>query len=295
MLNGFTTYLQQNEYSETTIEGYLSIISTFLNWCNRKDYDIEQITYTKWIEYQKILKDKPNKDRTVKHQIGIVRLFFDYLVEEDIIHLNPIKDINYKADKDYYHDHLSDEELYELYFCYPILDIKHPSCPSVAIRNKVVIGLVIFQAIDTNTLKKLTIDNIDLENGQIYIPSTIRSNSRTLSIKPTQLKALKNYLDNHRPILQNKINCHTRALFPLNTKRFNCITYEINKKLKTINLKVTNLKQIRSSVITLWVKKYNLRACQIMCGHRYISSTERYLKTDKDSLEESTKKYHPLG
>jgi hypothetical protein len=95
-------------------------------------------------------------------------------------------------------------------------------------------------------------------------------------------------------VLQNKINCFTEALFPLNTKRFSCITADITGKLKALNLKVTNLKQIRASVITLWVKKHDLRRTQIMAGHRFISSTESYQPTDMDSLEEQTMRYHPM-
>ncbi|MDF1573072.1 MAG: hypothetical protein P1P82_15795 [Bacteroidales bacterium] len=53
-------------------------------------------------------------------------------------------------------------------------------------------------------------------------------------------------------------------------------------------------KQIRSSVITHWLKHYNLRQVQYMAGHKYVSSTERYQQNNLDKLQGQLEKYHPL-
>ena len=45
------------------------------------------------------------------------------------------------------------------------------------------------------------------------------------------------------------------------------------------NPNLINAKQIRASVITKWLRMYNLREVQYLVGHRYISSTESYLET----------------
>lgn len=300
MLDDFITYLQKNEYAPSTIESYSNVVNHFLKWCSQNNYETEGITYDIWLRYQSLIKNRitkkgtPLKDKSVSHEIGIIRQFFDFLVFEDIIDLNPIKDQFYKSDSDFYHQLLTEEELHELYFCYPTIALKHPKCPSVAIRNKVIIGLVVYQAIDPNTLRKLTIDDIDLNKRKIYVPGTKRSNSRTLDLKDVQMNVLRQYLELDRAVLQRKINCFTEALFPLNTSRFSCITSDLTGKLKALNLKVTNLKQLRASVITLWTQKHDLRKTQVMAGHRFISSTENYLKTDLNSLEEATKMYHPM-
>ena len=56
--------------------------------------------------------------------------------------------------------------------------------------------------------------------------------------------------------------------------------------LRKINASVKNFDQIRASVITHWVKIYNLRKAQHMAGHRYVSSTEDYKQQVLDeSLE----------
>lgn len=300
MADSFEIYLRKNEYAESTIQGYLRVVDKFLKWCDQNGNDAEAITYVIWLDYQLIIKNRTTKygvllkDRSVEHEIGIIRLYFDYLVHEDCINLNPISDKFYKTDSDFHHQLLSEEELQELYLCFPTLDIKHPSCKSVAIRNKVIIGLVVFQALDTTTIKNLSVDNIDLNNNKISVSGTKRSNPRKLDLNSFQISVLRQYIEEDRTILQKKINCFTEALFPLNTHRFSCFTADITKKLKRLNLKVTNLRQIRASVLSLWVMEYDLRKVQIMAGHRFISSTENYLKNDLNSLQEATEMYHPM-
>ena len=67
------------------------------------------------------------------------------------------------------------------------------------------------------------------------------------------------------------------------------------EKLKKKHKEIENLKQIRASVITGWLKVYNLREVQYMAGHRYVSSTESYLINDLEDLKEDINKYHPMG
>ena len=64
---------------------------------------------------------------------------------------------------------------------------------------------------------------------------------------------------------------------------------------RVFNLSVLNAKQIRISVITEWLKMYNLREVQHLAGHRYISSTESYLQNDMEGLKEEVQQFHPLG
>ncbi len=69
--------------------------------------------------------------------------------------------------------------------------------------------------------------------------------------------------------------------------------YNVVKKIKSQNKKVLNAQQIHASVITHWVKQYNLRKAQYMAGHRYVSSTERYLINDMDGLQDALSHHLP--
>jgi len=54
------------------------------------------------------------------------------------------------------------------------------------------------------------------------------------------------------------------------------------------------LYQLRASVIYNWVKEYDLRNAQYLSGHRYISSTEKFIIKDIRGLTKEINKYFPL-
>ena len=70
---------------------------------------------------------------------------------------------------------------------------------------------------------------------------------------------------------------------------------KLMKELHKQNKQVESVKQIRASVITGWLKNYNLREVQYFAGHRYVSSTESYLINDLEDLKEDINRYHPIN
>jgi len=161
-------------------------------------------------------------------------------------------------------------------------------------RAKVIIGLIVYQGINTTDLGNLKIEHLQLSKGKIYVPSSRRSNARTLELKPWQIMELIEYQNEIRPTMQNKLQNHSEQLFNANA-RFSSIIHHIFKKLKKLNNNVENIKQIRASVITNWLGQYNLRKVQYLAGHRYISSTERYLQDDLENLHEIVNNFHPIS
>ena len=65
------------------------------------------------------------------------------------------------------------------------------------------------------------------------------------------------------------------------------------KSIQANHPKIKDIQQIRTSVITHWLKIYNLRKVQYMAGHRYVRSTESHQANN--NLKEDIGKYHPLG
>jgi len=52
------------------------------------------------------------------------------------------------------------------------------------------------------------------------------------------------------------------------------------------------LKQIRASVITIWLQHYDLSKVQVMAGHRHITTTKSYKKLDSDALRSAADVFH---
>ena len=291
----YKNYLEQQNYSKTTIESYTKSIETFLKWCKRNHTNAELIDYQSILKYIKYLQRKNRSKRTVKHQIGITKSYFKYLLSENYRVDNPIEDVNIKGVKRTINYNLLEaDELEDLYYSYQTENIKDAYHRLTAKRNKVIVGLIVYQGLRTTDLGNLKLEHLQLLKGKIYVPSTRKSNARELELKPWQIMEFIEYQNEVRTAIQKRINNYTEQLFPLNT-RFSTITYHINKRLKKYNHKVKDLKQIRASVITNWLGQYNLRKVQYLAGHRYISSTERYVQDDLENLHEIVNSFHPIS
>lgn len=62
-------------------------------------------------------------------------------------------------------------------------------------------------------------------------------------------------------------------------------------------MKKTNIAHIallRKSVIVNWLKQHNLRTTQHLSGHKYVSSTEKYVTTDIEKLKTTIILLHPM-
>jgi len=112
------------------------------------------------------------------------------------------------------------------------------------------------------------------------------------------------YLQNIRPHLLEYYTTEPRNLFlPIaknskktaNEKTLNNVFHALTNQLKTIDKQFTNIKQVRASVITNWLKTEGLRKTQYLAGHRYISSTEGYLPNNLDNLIDDINKLHPFS
>jgi len=204
-----------------------------------------------------------------------------------------LKNINIKGvKKEVIHNILEAEELEDLYYSYDVETNK----TAVRKRNKIIVGLLVYQGVNTRDLQQLEIENVQLYKGKITIPGTKKSNSREIELKPWQLMEFMEYLNEIRPKLLRQVNKETEQLFfPMGSslKLHNSIR-RIAKELKEINNSFINTKQIRTSVIISWLKQYNLRKTQYLAGHKYISSTEKYQQDDLESLHETINTYHPL-
>ena len=295
-LKVYRSYLEKENYSKTTIKSYENGAEIFVKWCKQNHTNPESIDYKTILKFIKYLQRKQTTKKTVKHKIGAIKIYFKYLVSEHYRIDNPIENINIKGVKRTINYNLLEaDELEDLYYSFEsdnIADKYHKLC---AKRNKVIVGLLVYQGLNTTELIRLELEDLQLYKGKIYIKSGARSNSRTLALKPWQVIELLEYVKEIREEIKVRRNMVSHRLFIPNNKRLGITIQHILKKLKKINHKVTNGNQIRASVITNWLKQYNLRQVQVLAGHRYISSTERYVQDDLESLHEIVNNFHLIN
>ena len=234
------------------------------------------------------------KPKTLKGYVSNLKSYFDYLVAENYRLENVIKNINIKGVKQtVIHNILTSDELEDLYYSYPTATGNQLARK----RNKIILGLLVYQGITTQDLQKLQLENVQLYKGRIDVLGTKKSNGRVLELKPWQLMELMEYINEIRPQIIEQANKETEQLFlPLGSSlNLQNIFSKLTKELKRINHAFINLQQIRTSVIVHWLKQHNLRKVQYFAGHRYISSTERYQQDDLESLHKTINTYHPFS
>ena len=295
-MRDYKDYLEKQKYSRSTIKSYITAKSRFIEWSQRNHTSPESIDYKTFLKYIQYLQQKKNTKKTVKHKIGSLKIYFNYLLSEYYRTDNPIENLTIKGVKRVInYNTLEADELEDLYYSYETENIKDPYHRLTAKRNKIIVGLLVYQGLNTTELIHLELEDLQLYKGKIYIKSGTRSNSRTLELKPWQVIEFLEYIKEIREEIITRKRIESNRVFIPNNARLGNTVQGIIKKLKKTNHKVKNIHQIRTSVITNWLKHYNLRQVQVLAGHRYISSTERYVQDDLESLHEIVNNSHPIS
>lgn len=301
---GFIDYLLAKGYSSSTVKRYLRDMKSFEVWAEQENTPIEIVSYSDILHYIQSKKGSVQQN-TISMLTNGLRHYFAYLVVLGIVKENPVSQVKIKGIKrKKLYTILSKKELEQLYHEYaPITDehYKNQNWYNASLlakkRNKIIIGLLIYQGLNATELARLTEKDVKLREGKIVIAGTRRSNDRELKLESVQILDLMEYILKTRAELLQLKGVKTDQLFISiggSTIIHNTL-FKLVKQLQEINPKVNSLKQIRTSVITYWLKIHNLRETQYMAGHRYVSSTESYRINDLEDLQEDITKYHPIG
>lgn len=289
----FKEYLEQQRYAESTIHRRVQLITSFEKWCKNKRIHIEAITYPALLRYVQEQKTV-QKANTVDRKLQAIRSYYDYLVDEFICLENPAKDLRIQLDKRKLPINiLTEDELEDLYYSYETETGQDQYIKATQIRNKIITGLFVYQGVSTTTLSKLDVEHLQLSKGKIYIPRTRRTNTRTLALKSWQILELQHYQNHIQPLLTTRTKNHYEKLFPVS--KFSTVTNVIIKQLKTYNQKVMNSHHIKASVISNWLKQYDIRKVQYMTGHKRILSTEFYRQDNLENLQKAIMRFHPMS
>jgi len=306
-MSSFKYYLEKKGLANITVESVYGDVMPFINWCEDENIETEQATYIEVLAYINYIKKRGIKQRTVQVYTGSLKHYFSWLIKREIREDNPIRSINIKGVKrQYLYDILKKQELETLYENFEIpseATNKHKNqnwfktSQLTSKRNKVILGLMIWQGLGTRELSQLEVKDLKLREGKIYIQGSRKSNERELKLEAHQVLDLMEYQLKTRAEMLAINKQETEQLFIgiSGGSRFSNVMQKLLKKLSQQNTSIKNIQQIRASVITHWLKNYNLREVQYKAGHRYVSSTEAYLVNDLEGLQEDIAKFHPIG
>lgn len=292
----FKEYRQKNGYSEKSIRVQDSHVSSFKSWCIRKNINPSDITYNQTLKFIDNEKERGIRRQSIIREINSIRIYFDYLLESETIKQNVIKRIRIRQNgKKVPPEILSTLQLEKIYqdFC-NLPDWNHGTKAAKILhqRNIAILGLLIYQGLDSGEIARLETGHVNLSEGKIYIPSGKKSNSRTLRLQALQILPLKTYLEETRPAILEKRELQSTYLFP--SKKSSDLVCKIVEAIKKIHPEIKDSRQLRSSVLMNWLKTNNIRQVQYMAGHKSIRSTESYRREDLTDLTKQLELFHPL-
>lgn len=304
-LKPFETYLHGEQFGSNYIRQNLNYAGTFLEWLNEQSFTPAQVTHADMMEFADKIRESGYSIRLVNQTMLAVRYYYAWLQQDGQATHNPAAGIILKGTvRNIPHDLLTKTELETLYQNYEAKDNRTH-------RNKVMIGLLVYQALTKDELERLRPEHLKLREGKINVPAVGRQMSRILPLQPHQILELHEYQLVVRPaILAERMNERagrkpghykdaqeiSRLFISINSvESLKNSLLHLNYALRKLEPKYKHLKQIRQSVITEWLKEKNIRTVQYMAGHRYVSSTERYKTTNLEDLKEALNKYHPLS
>jgi len=157
--------------------------------------------------------------------------------------------------------------------------------------DKIILGLIIYQALDRTEILKLRLDELNLAQGKLKIVGGIKKKAeRILNLKSHQIIPLHEYINNHRINLNEKLLSFTCEKYSRLRNQLKRILIQIQSK----NKEIINFNQLKQSRYAIWIQKYGIRKAQYLGGFKQPSSVQIYQDMYLEDLKNNIKKYHPL-
>ena len=282
----------ERSLSDNSIDAYVNDINkltSFLKSINKDDIDysdIDTIIVREFVEYLYNLGISSYSQARI---ISGIKSFFNYLLIEEKIKINPTELIESpKLDKKL-PDTLNIEDIEKI-----LSSIELDSFEGV--RNRAIIETLYSCGLRVSELINLSYQNLYLDIGFIKVIGKA-SKERLVPIGSAAIKYIKIYSDQHRKNI--KIKSGNEGFLFLNRRGSkisrNMIFIIIQKISKKINLeKKISPHTFRHSFATHMIEGgADLRAVQEMLGHESITTTEIYTHLNKEYLREVVNKFHP--
>lgn len=281
-------YLEKH-YTPATAAGYHREIRIFL--CN---YDhADAAAYNDLIAYVGVLRERYDNASTLNRILCSIKAYYDYLCHEGRRSDHPARTILLKDQRSrdvQLQDLFSSEELESL------LERKE-RYKALFYRNRVLMGLLIYQGLKPQEMALLSPEDISLEAGTIYIKPTATTNSRTLSLKPGQILLMYSYLHSVRSQLLKGRDSDALLIGHRGQSMSadDIVKHVIRSYRNMYPGREVTAQSIRGSVIAnLLAQGHDISVVQRFAGHKYPSSTERYKQSQVEVLKAAIEQYHPM-
>ncbi len=290
LLKQYKDYLLlEKNLSKNTIESYETDMQKLFNYCEEKKIAPEKITdYDLNIFIQSLHKLKLEAS-SVARIISGIKGFYNYLYYTEIISTNPAELIETPKQKRKLPDFLTVQEIENM-----VSAIDRSTHEGE--RNYAIIELLYGCGLRVSELINLKISHLFFKDQFIKVIGK-GNKERLVPIGKQSIKALTNYIKNHRTLIQPKVQ-YTDIIF-LNNRGAALSRVMVFYIIKDLAEKAGIQKNIsphtlRHSFATHLIEGgADLRAIQEMLGHASITTTEIYTHVDTNYMRDVILSFHP--
>ncbi len=288
----FKQHMQTIGYAPKTIESYQYGLKCFKSYLQKKEIeDIKRVNHQMIIDYQSEVMKEPKATETKAIKIRSIKRLFEHLTDTHRLLINPTEGIVEACRK-----HRKIGRVLTIKEMMILLEQPNLSLNS-QIRDRAIMEVLYSTGIRSDELLKLKVYDADLKDKVVYIRKGKGKKQRVVPLGSRAVKCLKEYLDNIRPKHARK-NPKERKLFlsveglPLT---WNCIRTKIDGYRRKAGIKKpVGIHAFRRSCATHMLQKgADIRYIQKLLGHKYLRTTQQYVKVMPVDVKQTHNKTHP--
>ena len=277
--------------SKNTIEAYRHGLNRFFDHLKRKGIqEIGSVGKFDIRAFLLALKGKGLSTKTVVRDLVAIRTFFRFLIQEEILEVNPVEEIASPKMAKTLPEILTLKEVEQLL---EQPDLRTP----LGVRDRAMLEVLYATGMRVSELVQLPTNQVNLESGYVVIYGK-GSKERMVPLGSEAMKWVTLYLQTARQRLAKGKESH--FLF-INRSGRGMSRQRFWKNIKTYGLKAGLRKRITPHLLRhsfashLLERGADLRSVQMMLGHVDISTTQIYTHVTGERLKKIHQRYHPRG
>ena len=284
----FLEFLQnEKKLSDNTLQSYKRDIIQYQNYLEENGINYAKVSKEDIKAYLNYLKQIGKKPSTISRNLASIRSFYQFSIRNKKIKNDPTEDVQSPKIEKRVPSVLTAQEVELLLEQPKDVDLK-------GTRDKAMLEFAYATGMRVTEIINLNIEDVNLEGE--YVICRVGSKQRNIPLGSLSLKALKEYIDDARPILIR--NEKEKALFVnVNGQRLTRQGFwkivKYYKEQAHITKDITPHVLRHSFATHLLQNGADLKAIQTMLGHSDISSTQVYMQFQDPCLKDIYQKAHP--
>lgn len=284
----FLEFIQEDKkLSNNTLQSYKRDIMQYNHYVDNNRINYIKVNGEAIRDYLKYLGEMGKKSSTISRNLASIRSFYQFLLRNKKIKQDPTEGIQSPKIEKKAPSVLSAKEVELLLEQPKDVDLK-------GTRDKAMLEFAYATGMRVTEIISLDVDDINVTES--YAICRNGSKQRTIPLGAISIKALKEYIEEARPILIK--DDKERALFVnINGKRLTRQGFwkivKYYKEQAHITKDITPHVLRHSFATHLLQNGADLKAIQTMLGHSDISSTQVYMQFQNENLKNVYRKAHP--